>query len=255
MKLLPFIVTYLFFYTACFAQEGFLKYVVKAQVFDPQARESMQKMSDPAVQAQLKAMQEQMKSPEMQEMMKQNPQLKAQMEMMAGLSNGENVMDKILPKSMEISFNNGNSLVKIEGGFSTEILYLKSNNESYQINRKEKNYKVIESSKNTNKTPKQKAVKTTETQIILGYTCTKYIVTNSAEKQIIWATTQITNLDFSKIGSFDSNSSGMPEGVEGIPLKFEISSKEMNIVFEAIEFQKSVSKDVEFALPAGFTKI
>ncbi len=254
MKKLTLLVISWFMCNLCLAQEGYIRYEVKSEIYDSKAKESMQKVNDPAVQEQLRAIEEQMKDPEMQKIMEQNPQLKAQMEMMAGLSKGENVMDKIMPKSIVISYKNGNSLMKMDGAISTEILYVKATNLSYQLNRNERTYRIIEPVNDNQTKPKQKAVKTNETKKILGYTCSKYIVTNASEKQIIWATSELKDFDFKKIGSFDQHGGGLPEGVDGMPLRFEISSKEMNITFEAVEYKQEVLKNTDFMVPADFVK-
>lgn len=144
-----------------------------------------------------------------------------------------------------------------------ETLYLKSKNESYLINREEKTYSVIpqnESSASTHD-PSVTVKKTTETQKILNYTCTKTIVTvsegNHTVNQIFWTTTELKGIDFKSLSN-----QGMGKGqeamyykdLEGVPLKMEMTMPEGNMVMQVTEIKKETLSSSDFKIPAGFTE-
>ncbi len=254
----------------CLAQnfEGVIKWSVTTDITDPklkaQMAEAQKKMNDPATQAQMKEMQERMNDPQFKTMMESNPQMKAQMENALKMMQGGD-MNSMMPSGFTLKVKDGNSLTKMEGGMmsGTETLYLKDKNQSYLINRESKTYTVLphydEQSKTVN--DNVKVTKTSETQKILNYNCTKTIVAvtegGKSINQIFWTTTEIKNLDFKSLSSQKvgkSTHAMFYNSIEGVPLKTEIVTPEMKMVMQVTEIKKETVASSLFVVPAGFTE-
>lgn len=250
--------------------EGTIKWSMKMDITDPKLKQQMAeaeaKMKDPATQAQMKQAMEQMNNPEMKKMMESNPQLKAQMEaMMKSMQGGS--MNSLMPTGMTLKTKNGNALSTMEGGMvgGMESLYLKGKNESYVIYRDSKTYSVVphtESSVSTSThEPKVTVNKTTETQKILGYTCTKTLVTatdnGSTVNQVFWTTNEIKGLDFKSMANqkMGKDKSAMYyKELDGVPLKVEMTMPQGRMVMEVTEIKKQTLPASDFEIPTGFTK-
>jgi len=226
----------------CLAQnfEGVIKWSMTNEITDlklkAQMAEAQKKMNDPATQAQMKEMEEKMNDPQFKAMMESNPQMKAQMENAMKMMQGGD-MGSMMPTGFTLKVKDGNSLIKMEGGMmsGTETLYLKDKNQSYLINRESKTYTVLphydEQSKAVN--DNVKVTKTSETQKILNYNCTKTIVTvtegGKSINQIFWTTTEIKNLDFKSLSSQKvgkGTHTMFYNSIEGVPLKTEMITPE-----------------------------
>lgn len=250
--------------------EGTIKWSMKMDITDPKLKKQMAeaeaKVKDPATQAQMKQALEQMNNPEMKKMMESNPQLKAQMEaMMKSLQGGS--MNSLMPTGVTLKTKNGNALSAVEGGVvgGMESLYLKGKNESYLINRESKTYSVVSHSESSASTsahdPKVTVKKTTETQKILGYTCTKSIVTivdnEQTVNQIFWTTNEIKGLDFKNMANqkLGKDKSAMYyKELDGVPLKMEMTMPQGIMLMEVTEIKKQTLPASDFEIPAGFTK-
>ncbi len=91
--------------------------------------------------------------------------------------------------------------------------------------------------------------KTSETKKILGYTCTKYIVSggeNEGEIEL-WMTTELK-------GDFASKWVPKSGKIEGFPLQMVVETEKMAITFTATEYKDAVPKGEEFTLkpPKGY---
>lgn len=246
--------------------EGTLKWTIQTEITDPETKAKLEKaqkeMADPANQAKMKQMQEQMNSPQMKAMMEQNPQMKAQMEnALKMMQSGD--ATSFLPKAFTVKTSGNNSITHMEGGMMPmEILALGDKKETYLLDRNAKTYAVIPADKSTTtsqNTPKPKVTKTSETMKILNYTCTKYLVEVTEHgktiNQIFWTTTEIKGLDMKRLSEQHSgkgNQSFYYEGIDGVPLKMELSTKEANMVMTMTELKKEKIPASEFTIPAGF---
>jgi hypothetical protein len=252
----------------CFSQnfEGIIKWSVKTEFTDPkmkaQMEEAQKKLNDPATQAQMKQMKEKMNDPQMKAMMDQNPQMKAQMEAALKMMEGGDV-NSMMPTGLTIKVKNGNTLSMMEGGMmaGNETLFRKDKDQTFMINAKSKTYMVFSNSHPGSGTkPDVKITKTAETQKILNYICTKTIVTVTEKgksiDQIFWTTNEIKDFDFKSLSSQRMNSSQslFYDGIEGVPLKMEMTTPQMKMVMEVTEFKKSSIPDSAFEIPAGFTE-
>jgi 3-phenylpropionate/cinnamic acid dioxygenase small subunit len=246
--------------------EGTLHWSIKSDITDPKMKAQMEKaqkqMSDPANQAKMKQMQEQMNSPQMKAMLESNPQMKAQMESALKMMQGGD-MSSMIPKSLTVKIKGNNSISKMDGGImAAEVLYLGDKQQSYLLDREGKTYIVTSADENERTTSKPVVTKTNETTKILNHLCTKYIVEVKSDKgatvhQIFWTTNEIKGLDLkslSKQGLGKGSNSLYYEGVEGTPLKMELTTPQMVMVMEATEIKKETLPASEFSIPAGFTE-
>ncbi|HEU5290895.1 MAG TPA: DUF4412 domain-containing protein [Cyclobacteriaceae bacterium] len=258
----------LLFSFACVAQnfEGTIKWSMKSEITDPkmkaQMEEAQQKMNDPASQAQMKEMKEKMNSPEMKAMMEQNPQMKQQMEEAMKMMQGGD-MSSMMPTGFVVKIKNSNTLSVMEGGMmaGTETLYLKEKNQTYLINQSNKTYTVFSNTGGgSNPHGEVKVNKTSETQKILNYTCTKTIVTvtdkGKSIEQIFWTTQDIKDFDLKSLAKqrMDSGQSMFYENIEGVPLKMEMTTPEAKMIMQVTEIKKETLPSSMFAVPAGFTE-
>jgi len=245
--------------------EGSIAWSMKMEVTDPALKakmaEGQQKMNDPATQAKMKELQEKMKDPQFKAMMENNPQMKAMMEKMT--QGGGDMMNNMIPKGMVVKLKDGNSLVTMEGGMMAgDFLTLKDKNESVRLDRQNKTYTVMPSGsglpKGAGTEQKPTITKTNETMKVMGYTCTKYIVTMTEGPQTIttnmWTTTEIKDID---IKSFSKQKMGKGqsmfyEGVDGIPLKIESVTPQGNMVMEVTDIKRGGQNSADFVIPSDY---
>lgn len=253
---------------AGFAQqfEGTMKWSMQSEIKDPRVRAQMEQAkkqsADPAAQARMKEMQAKMDDPEFKKMMDANPQMKAQMEQAMKMMQGGG-MEDMIPKGMVVKIKGKNSISHMDGGMMTgDILRLSDKDQSYYIDRDKKTYYVMNAGSSSGKKQEEaKVTKTSETASILGYTCTKYLaeITERGKTitQSIWATTEISGLDFNHFGN--SQMSGGRNvsyaGIEGVPLKVEVDTPEAKMVMEAVEIKPGKIDDAEFVLPADYQQV
>jgi hypothetical protein len=171
----------------------------------------------------------------------------------------------MLPKGFIIKVKNGNTRTIMDGGVmaGNETLYLKDKNQAYLINETNKTYTLL--SPGSNPPGKMqgdvKVTKTSETQKILGYTCTKTIITGTDKResidQIFWTTTEIKDLDLRGLSkqSIGGNQSMFYESLEGIPLKIEMTTPQAKMAMQVVEMKKEVLPAAAFEVPAAFTEV
>jgi hypothetical protein len=240
--------------------EGYIKFAFTVDLGaanNAKMAEANTKMNTPETKAQLEALKQKMNDPEFKKMMESNPQLKAQMEAMLAMSQGgTQALNSYLPKDATLHFKNGNSLYTMNGGTAAimgDILYLKDKDLSYHIYRERKAYKIAK--KEEQKKSTAIVTKTTETQIILGHTCTKYLVKDGETNLIIWATTDLKTLyDSMKKMTASKERNLYMDQIEGIPLKVESQSKDIHFTMEAIELKEQAQPASDFIIPVGFTE-
>lgn len=246
--------------------EGSINWSIKTEVTDPQLKakmaEGQAKMNDPATQAKMKEMQEMMSNPQMKAMMEMNPQMKAQMESMMKVTQTGDI-SSMLPSGMKLKIKGANTLTIMEGGMAMEILYLKDKDKSYKLDRQGKTYSVLQTGagKNAGATTQPKITKTSETAKILNYTCTKYTVEVVEQGKTVthtfWTTTEIKDIDMkslAKQGMSRGNQSMFYEGIDGVPLKIEMSMAEMKMEMEVTEIKKETLSPSSFSID-GFTEV
>lgn len=246
--------------------EGSIAWAIKMEITDPQMKAQMKEaeaqLKDPAVQAQMKQLMEQMNNPEMKKMMESNPQMKAQMESAMKMMQGGN-LNSLVPTGMILKVKDGNTLTKMEGGpgAGMETLTLKAKKESYLINRESKTYTPLShATEKPERAPQVTVKKTTETQKILSYTCTKVLVTvtenGQTHNQIFWTTNQIKGLDSKSLEDYNigKTEAAYYKELDGFPLKMEMTTPQGTMVMEATEVKRQSLPAAEFQIPTGFTE-
>jgi hypothetical protein len=245
------------------AFEGTMSWSMKMEITDPakkaQMEEATKMMQDPE---KIKELEKQLADPQMQQMMAQNPQLKAQMEKMLEMmkAGGGNLM----PTGMTVKFKDGNSLSKLEGSFiNNEFLYIKEKNQSYMIDRENKTYSVTTKSENGNDSlPDVTVTKTPEKMKILNYNCSKYLVEHTIKGQKvthdIWATTEIKGLDISSMANQQmsgNNNMAFFKKIDGVPLKLNMNMPDGTMTMEATHLKRESLPSSDFAIPADYKEV
>lgn len=144
------------------------------------------------------------------------------------------------------------------GGVMMEIVSQHDKKENYMLyHTGKKAYKLPEESQTdqTNK-PKPKVTKTSETETIAGYKCTKYLVeeSNSKVAQQIWATKDI-KIPMGAFSSGMANRSSramLIEGIDGLPLKMIVTENGTTSEVVATAVNKSKIDNTELQVPAGY---
>jgi hypothetical protein len=245
--------------------EGTIKWSMKMEITDPATKakmaEGQKKMNDPAEQEKMKKMQEQMNDPQMKAMMEANPALKAQMEnsMKPQQDDGSEMMNKMMPKGFIVKIKGANSLTTIEGGMMTGD-FLRTADKSVRLDRANKTYSVMPSGegKGTENQHKPTVTKTSETMKIIGYNCTKYVVTTTDRGQTItsnfWTTTEIKDIDLKAMAKqrMGRGQALIHEGMDGMPLRIESFAKEGNTVMEVTEIKRESLNAADFTIPADY---
>jgi hypothetical protein len=244
--------------------EGTLKWSMKMEITDPklkaQLEQAKKQMEDPAMQAQMKQAMEQMNDPKMKAMMDANPQLKAQMESTMKMMQGGGATS-MTPTGFLVKIKNGNTLSSSEGGaMQTEVLFRKDQDKSFMLDRKNKTYYVLpnDAEPDSPNKPVVKVTKTSEKTTILNYRCTKYVTTVTQNgrtiDQIFWTTTEINDFDLRSLAKqrVGRGQSIFYDGLEGVPLKIEMSMPEGKMNMEAILVKRESLSASDFEIPADF---
>jgi len=244
--------------------EGTISWAVTGRLNDPKKQaelERMQKMAaDPANQQRLKQMQDQMNSPEMKAMLDANPQMKQRMEMMMKAMQGGGG-GGVIPKAFIMKYKNQNASTSMQGGIiNLEMLYIASKKQAYQIDRSAKTYSPLNTTDSSRKSNMKRTVtKTNESRKILGYTCTKYLVTLVGARdtiyQTFWTTTELKGIDWRSMANQTMGGGGQSfyaEGVNGIPLRMEMKTPQISMEMEANSIKKESLPDSDFVIPADF---
>ena len=255
------------FYASHAQFQGTFVWSMKMEVTDPKIKAQMEEVNkqinDPANQAKMQEMQAKMNDPQFKAMIEENPEMKAMLEaQIAAMKSGSggNMMENMMPKSIETYLKDGNSLSKVTGGaMEGETLYLKASDETYRIDRKNKTYSPEKKTEASSK-EEYKVTKTEEFATILKYKCRKYLVAHIDQAQkatyTLWATTDIKNLDPKQLSKMrmGSNHASFIEKIEGVPLKIQGQMPQGTMTLEVTSLKEEVLPSSMFQLPAGFTK-
>jgi preprotein translocase subunit Sec63 len=145
------------------------------------------------------------------------------------------------------------------GGTMMELISEHTKKENYMLDHTNKKaYKLPDDSKSdiTNPDAKPKVTKTSETETIAGYKCTKYIIEepNSKSVQQVWTTKDIKIPVGAFSNSFGNKSSKvmMIEGVEGLPLKMIVNEHGTTSEVVATEITKDKVNEADLKVPSGY---
>ena len=206
-----------------------------------------------------KAMEKQLNHPAFKKQMEQNPQLKEMMEKQ--LRTMENMSGEggggILPEKM-VTMTKGKNTKTIMSETDV-ILYQGNAGKTFSLNPVKKTYHELPASNTGDEGTKLNVVKTTETAVINGYKCKKYIITSDRSTemtQFLWATTDIKDIDpavFQRSGNSKQN--WYFKEVEGFPVKMEIKTPQGNISMELTEMKRTKLSDSDFQIPSDYKKV
>lgn len=245
--------------------EGVIHWSMKMDITDPkvkaQMEEAKKKANDPANQAKMKEMQTKMNDPQFKALMEQNPQMKAQMEAAMKMMQGGD-MNAMMPSGIVVKMKGANTLTSIQGGImdKTDMLHVADKDVTYTINHATKTYMVAKHN-NVEQPKSPKITKTSDTQKILGYTCTKYVVEQTGHdgKPVTtnyWATTEIKDVDLKALAKQQAGQgqSMIFAEIDGVPLKIEMMMPQGNMTMECTEFKRESVPASTFALPSGYSE-
>jgi hypothetical protein len=182
------------------------------------------------------------------------------MEKMMNAMKGRDI-NSMLPSNFIINVKNQDVLTKIDGGmFASELLYLKSKDQAYVLNREGKTYSPLSKSesKETSSDVNVKISKTNETLKILNYNTTKYIVQTERNGktlvQHIWATTEIKDLDLSALSkqNVGRDQPLLYRDIQGVPLKMKMDVDGMVVETEVTSIKKESLDAANFVIPADW---
>jgi len=246
--------------------EGVIHWSMKMDITDPKIKAQMEdakkKASDPANQAKMKELQAKMDDPQFKALMEQNPQMKAQMEAALKMMQGGD-MNAMMPSAIIVKMKGANTLTSIQGGImdKTEVLHVADKDATYTINHASKTYMVMKNNKEAEQNKSPKITKTSETQKILGYTCMKYIIEQTARdgKTVntnYWATNEIKDVDLKSLAKQQASQSQsfIFSEVDGVPLKIEVMMPQGNMTMQCTEFKKESVPASTFVLPGGYSE-
>lgn len=114
-----------------------------------------------------------------------------------------------------------------------------------------KSYMKIDGKEDKKAEKEPEVKKTTETKKILGYNCTKFIVTQEGQEMEMWATTEIKG----KLQSRFTENIGSK--VEGFPLMIMVEQNNMVVTMTATKFEDKVPSGTDFStkVPDGYTEV
>ena len=139
--------------------------------------------------------------------------------------------------------------------------FLHTKDKSVKLNREEKTYLVMPSGEGntTANQPQPIVTRTSETTKIIGYNCTKYVVTVSDHGQTVttnmWTTTEIKDVDMKAMARQRmgrGQQSMFYSQVDGVPLRIESSTPQGQMIMEVTEFKREPLNASDFAIPADY---
>ncbi len=163
----------------------------------------------------------------------------------------------MLPKEFKVSFKGDYSLFKMDMGmFTTSVITNNLTNETLALTDMPMQNKKIAMKMSKSEVERMKGIEsgeqdfevkqTTETKMITGYNCTKYVLKDKIENTTneMWATTEI-QIPASALTS-------VVKGVKGVPVVFnnETNGMKTKLTLKSIS-QESVT-DINFNIPAGY---
>jgi hypothetical protein len=167
----------------------------------------------------------------------------------------------MMPTGFEITTKNSLSKMKLltTGGTMMELVSEHTKKENYMLDHTNKKaYKLPDdtNAETTTADSKPKVTKTSETETIAGYKCTKYIIEepNSKSVQHVWTTKDI-KIPVSAFSNNFGNKSGkmmMIDGVEGLPLKMYVNEHGTTSEVVATQVTKGKVEDKDLKVPTGY---
>lgn len=218
-------------------------------------------------------LEQQLNDPEMQYLLLENPTIKSTMQKKLRdlkeirSANQYNFNNAFFPNSLQMHFKNNNSFTRLEGGsigkLTGNILYLNDNKATYFIKDGTKTYSSITDSSVTNSHDNLVSLaRTTDTLIILNYTCIKYVLiteeNNVTETSYFWVTSELPAFNpnaFRALGFAAGNIHHEAfKQVHGIPLRVEYIENGFRFKMEVSDISVKLLQDNYFSIPVDYAK-
>jgi hypothetical protein len=218
-------------------------------------------------------LEQQLNDPEMQYLLLENPTIKSTMQKKLRelkdirSANQYNFNNAFFPTSLQMYFKNNNSFTRIDGGsiakLTGNILYLNNTEATYFIKDGTQTYSTVTDSSVTSSFDHLVSlVRTTDTLIILNYTCVKYILitqeNNQTETSYFWVTSELPSMNhnaFRALGFATGNLHHEAfKQVHGIPLRIEYIENGFKFKMEVTDIATKLLPDNYFILPVDYTK-
>ncbi len=255
--------------------EGIILWSINTQTTDSKELQNVQKETQQEDYAEINEaiieLEQQLKDPEMQELLLENPTIKNSMQKRlqdlkaTQASNQESVNNSIFPNTLTVYLKNNNSYTRIEGGsmakLTGNIMYLSKPRKTYFIKDGTNTYSFITDSTVVNKNDIFiSLVKTTDTMLVLNYKCIRYILTKKENDKIeisyIWITKDIPNMNpaaFRALGFVNGNLHHEAfKQLDGIPLRVELQDPGYKMTIEATDISKRLLSDTYFIVPLDY---
>jgi hypothetical protein len=255
--------------------EGIMTWSVTVQTLDEKKAQFSQRETQredySEINEAILELEQQLKDPEMQEMLLENPTIKNSMQKRlqelknTQTSNLEGANNSIFPTSLTMYFKNKNSYTRIDGGsmakLTGNIMYLNNSRKTYFIKDGTNTYSVINDSTVVNKNDIfVSLIKTTDTTLVLNYKCVKYILTknenNEVKTSFIWITKDIPNMNpaaFRALGFSNGNLHHEAfKQMDGIPLRIELNEYGYKMTLEVTDLSKRLLPDSYFIVPQEY---
>jgi hypothetical protein len=166
------------------------------------------------------------------------------------------------PTGMTLSAKNGMVLMEFDSIYPDyKILLLSDTASKIVLDHKQKKYFQMPARTGRGSTDSTAVItKTQETANILGYTCTKYVVTKNRAPfpitQEFWITEEIKGVNTKVLSSQAvATPVWLLARVPGVPLKMTSKSREGNVSMEATEVVKQIVDKTLFSIPQGYQKL
>lgn len=164
-------------------------------------------------------------------------------------------------KGFTWTVRDGNYRMTSNGGILTsDLLWLADKQQYYSLDAKTKTYKIPPVGYWAKMTEKPVITATREQRVILGYHCTKYIVTPKEKRvnlrMVFWMTTEIEGLDMKTMPTpgvgGNISQTFFHQEISGLPIMIEVATPTMTMSIDATSVtRESVSPDA-FMIPADF---
>jgi hypothetical protein len=182
---------------------------------------------------------------------------------------GAEQMKAFMPDGMVIKYGDNKMSTEISGGLVAAMMgrIIVNDGEAYVVKDSDQTVYVMddedmEGAKDAVENQPKATKVAGETKEILGYTCTKYLLTMEQEgqkmEQVIWATDAFKAPNMKMPNQQGSMGSGILSmgGIDGMPMQVDIGLADMPItmVLKVIEMEEGKVPDNAFEKPAGYAE-
>ncbi len=211
--------------------------------------------------SQVNLVQDALKNPELFAMLAKSPQLRGFLEDKLGPLNTTNGATQLLPTGFTLQIKGPRALLKTEGGVvSREVLALGDKAAVYSLNRPARTFERLSS--DAAATIKIRVTRTTETAVILGYTCRRFIVETDdlgeKSRSSVWTTNGIKGLNaatFKRLNLGQVAGAGFVDQIDGVPLKIDAVTPDAKIALLATRITPGALDAALFNVPTGFREV